>query len=216
MILSEFVNSSINEVARTLFEALAIVTLVVFAFLGWLSLRGYLPVAPIPLSLVGTFAMMLGLRLLGEPADPAGAGTRHRAGGGRRHHRRGKRQPTSGRGHGAGGTQSLRAARDLASPIIAMTIVLVAVYVPIGFQCWLTVALFTEFAFTLVGAVTVSAVVRTHAVADDALPPAAAPTRWASAACRRDLPPVSTAISDGWNAAMNAPCAAASRPFPSP
>ena len=40
-----------------------------------------------------------------------------------------------------------------------MTVVLVAVYVPIGFQGGLTGALFTEFAFTLVGAVTVSAIV---------------------------------------------------------
>ena len=40
-----------------------------------------------------------------------------------------------------------------------MTIVLIAVYVPIGFQGGLTGALFTEFAFTLVGAVTVSAIV---------------------------------------------------------
>ncbi len=54
---------------------------------------------------------------------------------------------------------AIKAARDLASPIIAMTIVLVAVYVPIGFQGGLTGALFTEFAFTLVGAVTMSAIV---------------------------------------------------------
>jgi multidrug efflux pump len=40
-----------------------------------------------------------------------------------------------------------------------MTVVLVAVYVPIGFQGGLTGALFTEFAFTLVGAVTVSAII---------------------------------------------------------
>jgi multidrug efflux pump len=54
---------------------------------------------------------------------------------------------------------AIKAARDLASPIIAMTIVLVAVYVPIGFEGGLTGALFSEFAFTLVGAVTISAVV---------------------------------------------------------
>jgi multidrug efflux pump len=54
---------------------------------------------------------------------------------------------------------AIRAARDLSGPIIAMTIVLIAVYVPIGFQGGLTGALFTEFAFTLVGAVTVSAIV---------------------------------------------------------
>ena len=40
-----------------------------------------------------------------------------------------------------------------------MTVVLVAVYVPIGFLGGLTGALFTEFAFTLVGAVTVSAII---------------------------------------------------------
>ena len=46
-----------------------------------------------------------------------------------------------------------------AGPIIAMTVVLGAVYVPIGFQGGLTGALFAEFAFALVGAVTVSGVV---------------------------------------------------------
>ena len=40
-----------------------------------------------------------------------------------------------------------------------MTVVLAAVYVPIGFQGGLTGALFAEFAFALVGAVTVSGVV---------------------------------------------------------
>ncbi|MBV9620907.1 MAG: efflux RND transporter permease subunit, partial [Gammaproteobacteria bacterium] len=54
---------------------------------------------------------------------------------------------------------ALIAARELGGPILAMTVVLVAVYVPIGFQKGLTGALFTEFAFTLAAAVTVSAVV---------------------------------------------------------
>jgi len=54
---------------------------------------------------------------------------------------------------------SLLAARELGGPILAMTVVLVAVYVPIGFQKGLTGALFTEFAFTLAGAVTVSAII---------------------------------------------------------
>jgi multidrug efflux pump len=40
-----------------------------------------------------------------------------------------------------------------------MTVVLVAVYVPVGFQSGLTGALFTEFAFTLAGAVAISGVV---------------------------------------------------------
>ena len=52
-------------------------------------------------------------------------------------------------------------------PDIAMTIVLVAAYVPIGFQGGLTGALFTEFAFTLAGAVTVSAVIALTPLTDD-------------------------------------------------
>ena len=53
-------NSSIREVVRTLVEALIIVTLVVFAFLG--SLRSvFIPMVAIPLSLIGAFTMMLAL-----------------------------------------------------------------------------------------------------------------------------------------------------------
>jgi multidrug efflux pump len=54
---------------------------------------------------------------------------------------------------------AIQAARELGGPIIAMTVVLAAVYVPIGFQGGLTGALFAEFALTLVGAVTVSGVI---------------------------------------------------------
>jgi multidrug efflux pump len=54
---------------------------------------------------------------------------------------------------------ALIAARELGGPILAMTIVLIAVYAPIGFQGGLTGALFTEFAFTLAGAVAVSGVI---------------------------------------------------------
>ncbi len=54
---------------------------------------------------------------------------------------------------------ALQGARELGGPIIAMTVVLVAAYLPIGFQGGLTGALFTQFAFTLAGAVTVSAII---------------------------------------------------------
>ena len=69
---------------------------------------------------------------------------------------------------------AITAARELANPIIAMTVVLIAVYVPIGFLGGLTGALFTEFAFTLVGAVTDFGIRRADAVADDVLAPAQA------------------------------------------
>jgi multidrug efflux pump len=154
---SAFVNSSIYEVVRSLLEALAIVTIVVFAFLG--SLRSvFIPSIAIPLSLIGTFTMMLmfgfSINLLtllalvlaiGLVVDDAIIVVENV----NRHLAEGMRPKAAAQ----------QAARELGSPIVAMTVVLIAVYVPIGFQGGLTGALFTEFAFTLVGAVTVSAVV---------------------------------------------------------
>jgi len=53
---------------------------------------------------------------------------------------------------------ALMSARELISPIIAMTITLTAVYLPVGLQGGLTGSLFREFAFTLAGAVAISGV----------------------------------------------------------
>jgi multidrug efflux pump len=152
-----FVNSAIDEVVRTLVEALVIVTFVVFLFLG--SLRSvFIPTVAIPLSLIGTFSMMLifgfSINLLtllalvlaiGLVVDDAIIVVENV----NRHLEEGMTPIPA----------AIQAARELGNPIIAMTVVLVAVYVPIGFQKGLTGALFTEFAFTLVGAVTISAIV---------------------------------------------------------
>ena len=154
---TEFVSSAIHEVVRTLVMAVLIVTFVVFAFLG--SPRSVLiPVIAIPLSLIGTFTVMLmfgfSINLLtllalvlaiGLVVDDAIIVVENV----NRHLEDGMRPIPA----------AIQAARELAGPIIAMTVVLIAVYVPIGFQGGLTGALFTEFAFTLVGAVTVSAVI---------------------------------------------------------
>jgi multidrug efflux pump len=154
---TEFVNAAIHEVVISLVEALAIVTLVVFLFLG--SVRSSLiPTVAIPLSLVGTFTILLALgysiNLLTLLALVLGIGlvvddaiivvenvNRHLEEG------------------VAPIPAAMNAARELGWPIIAMTVVLAAVYVPIGFQGGLTGALFAEFAFALVGSVTVSGVV---------------------------------------------------------
>lgn len=152
-----FVDSAITEVERSLAETVLIVTLVVFAFLG--SPRSVvIPVVTIPLSLIGTFAIMLVLGFsinllsllalvlaIGLVVDDAIIVVESV----NRHLEEGMRPRDA----------AMRAARDLANPIIAMTVVLIAVYVPIGFQGGLTGALFTEFAFTVVGAVTMSAIV---------------------------------------------------------
>ena len=55
-----FVNDSIDEVVKTLFEAFVLVVIVVFLFLG--NLRATLiPLIAVPVSLIGTFAVMLAL-----------------------------------------------------------------------------------------------------------------------------------------------------------
>jgi multidrug efflux pump len=154
---TKFVNSAIEEVIWTLGEALIIVTLVVFAFLG--SVRSVLiPTVAIPLSLIGTFTIMFALGYsinlltllalvlaIGLVVDDAIIVVENVE----RHLEEGMKPMQA----------AVLAARELANPIIAMTIVLVAVYVPIVFLSGLTGALFTEFAVTLVGAVTVSAVI---------------------------------------------------------
>jgi multidrug efflux pump len=154
---TKFVNSSIDEVVWTLVEALLIVTLVVFVFLG--SFRSVLiPTIAIPLSLVGAFTIMLALHFsinlltllalvlaIGLVVDDAIIIVENV----NRHLEEGVGPMDA----------AIFAARELASPIIVMTVVLVAVYIPIGFMGGLTGALFTEFAFTLVAAVTISGIV---------------------------------------------------------
>lgn len=154
---SDFVHAAIRDVVRTLVEALLIVNLVVFLFLG--SVRSVaIPMVAIPLSLVGTFTMMLALGFsinlltllalvlaIGLVVDDAIIVVENVD----RHLAEGK-TPTAA---------AIEAARELGRPILAMTVVLIAVYVPIAFQGGLTGALFTEFAFTLVGSVTISAIV---------------------------------------------------------
>ncbi len=154
---TKFVNSAIHEVERTLIEALIIVTFVIFAFLG--NFRSVIiPIVAIPLSLVGAFIFMLMLGYsinlltllalvlaIGLVVDDAIIVVENVS----RHLEDGVKPLDA----------AIIAARELGNPIIAMTIVLLAVYVPIGFQGGLTGALFSEFAFTLVGAVTISAVV---------------------------------------------------------
>ncbi|MCQ8240431.1 efflux RND transporter permease subunit [Rhizosaccharibacter radicis] len=150
-----FIRTSIHEVVVTLFEALLIVSLVVFLFLG--SPRSVLvPVITIPLSLIGTFGMMaamgfsvnlltllalvLATGLVVDDAIIVVEAVNRRLSEGH--------SPLQA---------AILSARSLFQPILAMTVVLIAVYVPLGVQGGLTGALFTEFAFTLAGSVAMSA-----------------------------------------------------------
>ncbi len=154
---SRYVNSAIHEVMRSLFEALLIVTAVIFLFLG--NIRSLsIPTIAIPLSLVGTFFIMLllgySINLLtllalvlaiGLVVDDAIIVVENID----RHIEEGMTPKDA----------ALTGARELANPIMAISVVLIAVYLPIGFMGGLTGALFTEFAFTLAGAVAISAII---------------------------------------------------------
>ncbi|MBB2162555.1 efflux RND transporter permease subunit [Gluconacetobacter sacchari] len=152
---ADFVHASLREVIIALVEAIVIVSLTTILFLG--SLRAVLvPLVTIPLSLLGTVAVMswlgfsfnlltlLALVLaIGLVVDDAIIVVENVS----RHLTDGMDPCDAAK----------TAARDLFSPIVAMTVVLAAAYLPIGLQGGLTGALFTEFAFTLAASVTVSA-----------------------------------------------------------
>ncbi len=154
---STFIQDSIDEVYITLIEAVLIVLLVVYLTLG--SMRAAaVPAIAVPLSLIGAaFVMLLlgySLNLLtllsmvlaiGLVVDDAIIVVENI----HRHVEEGDSRTEA----------ALKGARELAVPIIAMTTTLLAVYAPIGFMGGLIGTLFTEFAFTLAGAVLVSGVV---------------------------------------------------------
>ena len=152
-----FIEASIDEVTRTMLETLLIVVVVIYLCLG--SLRTVLiPVATIPLSMLGAAGLMLAfgfsvnlLTLLamvlaiGLVVDDAIVVVENV----HRHIESGK-SPVAA---------ALIGTREVAGPVIAMTLTLAAVYAPIGLMGGLTGALFKEFALTLAGAVVVSGVV---------------------------------------------------------
>ncbi len=154
---TEYISNAIREVLRTLSHTLIIVMIVIFLFLG--SFRSVLiPVVAIPLSLIGGVFLMqlLGFTVnlltllaivlsVGLVVDDAIVVVENVE----RHLREGKTPVEA----------ALIGARELVGPIIAMTVTLAAVYLPIGLQGGLTGALFREFAFTLAGAVAISGIV---------------------------------------------------------
>ncbi len=151
------IDMALKEVVTTLVEAGLIVILVIYLFLG--SLRVVLiPLVAIPLSLIGVvfiiLAMGFSLNLLtllamviaiGLVVDDAIVVVENV----HRHIEEGASPMDA----------ALVGAREVALPVIAMTLTLAAVYAPIAFIGGLTGALFSEFALTLAGAVIVSGVV---------------------------------------------------------
>lgn len=154
---TEYIENAIAEVIMTIVLALVIVLAVIYAFLG--SLRSVIiPAVAVPLSLIGTFVMMLMLGFsinlltllamvlaIGIVVDDAIIMLENI----QRHLEDGMSRMEA----------SLLGARQLTGPIIVMSTTLVAVFIPIGFIGGLTGTLFVEFAFTLAATVVLSGVV---------------------------------------------------------
>jgi multidrug efflux pump len=154
---SEYIANAITEVTKTLGDTLLIVVAVIFLFLG--SIRSALvPTIAIPVSLIGSIFLMqvfgFTLNLLtllaivlsvGLVVDDAIVVVENIE----RHLREGRSKLEA----------AMLGARELLGPVIAMTVTLAAVYMPIALQGGLTGSLFREFALTLAGTVTISGIV---------------------------------------------------------
>ncbi|QLB21440.1 transporter [Vespertiliibacter pulmonis] len=150
------INSSIQEVIKTIFEATLIVLVVITLFLG--SFRAMIiPIITIPISLVGVIMVLqgfgfslnlltlLGLILaIGLVVDDAIVVLENVD----RHIKEGETPFRA----------AIIGTREIATPVIAMTVTLMAVYSPMALMGGITGTLFKEFALTLAGSVFISGV----------------------------------------------------------
>ncbi|TNF66392.1 MAG: efflux RND transporter permease subunit [Gammaproteobacteria bacterium] len=151
---STFLLHSIDDSYKTLIEAILLVMLVVFVFLG--SIRAsFIPIVTIPICVIGAFGIMLlfGFSInvitllaiilaIGLVVDDAIVMLENI----HRHIEMGKPPKIA----------AIEGSKEIGFSIIAMTLTLAAVYAPIGFSSGFTAAVFREFAFTLAGAVVIS------------------------------------------------------------
>ncbi len=156
--MTEYIAESIHEVYKTLFEALFLVIVVVF-----LSLQNWrmalIPIIAVPISLIGTFGFMLimgfslnmltllGLVLaIGIVVDDAIVVVENVERNMREHHLE-AREATH------------VAMKELTGALIATSLVLAAVFIPVSFLQGITGSLFRQFSVTIVVSVLISTVV---------------------------------------------------------
>jgi hydrophobic/amphiphilic exporter-1 (mainly G- bacteria), HAE1 family len=149
------VTSGIKEIERTIIEALILVTIVVFLFLqGWRSTL--IPLLAVPVSLIGTFIVfpMLGFSIntlslfglvlaVGLVVDDAIVVVEAVE-----HHIEEGMSP-----HDA----TLKAMEEVAGPVVAIALILIAVFIPTAFIPGITGRLYQQFAVTIAVSVAFSA-----------------------------------------------------------
>ncbi|ACB96653.1 efflux RND transporter permease subunit [Beijerinckia indica] len=152
-----FVSDTVREVLHTLIEAFVLVVLVVFLFLG--SVRAtVIPTIAIPVSLIGTFAILLALGFsantvsllalvlaIGIVVDDAIVVVENVE-------RVMEEEPDL-----TPAEATKKAMAQITAPIIAITLVLLSVFVPIAFIPGTSGVLFRQFAVTISAAMLISA-----------------------------------------------------------
>ncbi|MBS7664015.1 multidrug efflux RND transporter permease subunit [Pseudomonas lalucatii] len=155
---TKFVKVSIDEVIKTFFEALVLVVLVVFLFLqNWRATL--IPLLAIPVSLVGTFAgmyllgfsinlltlfgMVLAIGIVVDDAIVVIENVERSMSA----DKLGPREAT------------IKAMTEVTGPIIATSLVLIAVFVPVGFLGGLAGEMYKQFAITIAVSVAISSIV---------------------------------------------------------
>nr|HML62513.1 efflux RND transporter permease subunit [Solidesulfovibrio sp.] len=154
---TRFVTASIHEVVKTLFEAVLLVLVVVYIFLqnGRATL---IPMLTVPVSLVGTFAFMqvfgfsintltlfglvLAIGIVVDDAIVVVEAVQHKID-------HGKLSPKDA---------TKAAMAEVAGPVIAISLVLISVFVPVAFMGGVTGRLYQQFALTLAVSVALSAI----------------------------------------------------------
>jgi len=155
--ITTFISSSLHEVIKAIIESLIVVIVVMLILLG--SPRTvFIPLSTIPLSLIGvcfimllchfsfnTLTLLAMVLAIGLVVDDAIVVVENIV----RHIENGESALNA----------TLIGAREIAGPVIAMTLTLAAVYAPMLMASGITGHLFTEFAMTLAGSVLISGVI---------------------------------------------------------
>lgn len=156
--MTDYIKESIHEVYKTLFEALVLVIIVVFFSLqNWRA--SLIPIIAVPISLIGTFGFMyamgfslntlslLGLVLsIGIVVDDAIVVVENV-------------ERIMAEQHKSAREATHIAMKELAGALIATSLVLAAVFVPVSFLDGIVGALYRQFSITIVVSVLISAIV---------------------------------------------------------
>ncbi|WP_334149168.1 efflux RND transporter permease subunit [Hyphomicrobium sp.] len=155
---ADFVSSMIDKVIHTLVEAFALVAIVVFVFLGRLR-PTFIPLIAVPVAIIGTFAVLVAagysantisllalVLAIGIVVDDAIIVVEN------------VERVMHAEPHLSPADATRKAMSEIAGPVIAITLVLLSVFVPVAFLSGSSGVLFRQFAVTISAAMVISAI----------------------------------------------------------